>query len=284
MPTKTLAQYRKNVRVKHGTRITVAAKEYVNAHTAIAHLCECGNRWDTPPNRVLSSTTHGCPACRHARSAQARTLTDQEIRKRMHAVHGNAIKLVGQYRGMMVKHRFKCYKCLGTWKAALNNVLHKASSCPSCAGEVKKRNGYKTARIKEYTRNGVTLRLQGYEPLALDWIFQRFPKLRMKDLVVDTSGDVPVVRYATGRRHRNYYPDIFIPSQNRIVEVKSTYTLGLLTGRAWKRNQSKAKACLDAGYKFTMLVMQPDGSRLLLPKEWHCMTRARVQELLSRHT
>jgi hypothetical protein len=70
---------------------------------------------------------------------------------------------------------------------------------------------------------------------------------------------------------------MFIPKRNLIVEVKSIYTLGLATGRNWRKNQAKAKAALDAGYKFAVLVMSASGKRVLkLPKDWHSRTRQSV--------
>jgi hypothetical protein len=100
--------------------------------------------------------------------------------------------------------------------------------------------------------------------------------VKPKDIVVDSTGRVPVIDYRVGRRNRRYYPDIYLPKAKRIVEVKSGYTLGLDTGRGWKKNQEKAKAVIAEGYKFTLLVMNEKGQCLMMPKKWFDMTRKEV--------
>jgi hypothetical protein len=147
-------------------------------------------------------------------------------------------------------------------------------ACPSCA--VVKRSKKNRYAYKEYERGGKIFKVQGYEPLALDWIFKKHKGLKVKDIEVESSGKVPVIDYKVGRRNHRYFPDMFIPSQNLIVEVKSTHTLGVINGRHWKRNQEKAKACISQGYKFNLLLMGPKGKRLWLPKDWYSLSRKDV--------
>jgi hypothetical protein len=123
---------------------------------------------------------------------------------------------------------------------------------------------------------GRTFRVQGYEPQALEWIL-RNTTVKASDIRVDTSGEVPTILYKLGRRTRSYFPDIFIPKRNTIVEVKSTYTLGLASGNGWRKNQAKAKAVLTAGYKFVMLVMDAKGGRMFrMPTDWYSRSRQSV--------
>jgi hypothetical protein len=58
--------------------------------------------------------------------------------------------------------------------------------------------------------------------------------------------EMPVFMYEyNGKQHR-YYPDIYIPSQKRIVEVKSTYTYT----RQMEQNECKKKHVIQDGYAF----------------------------------
>lgn len=129
--------------------------------------------------------------------------------------------------------------------------------------------------MKEVTLQGITVQVQGYEPQALQWLLE-YRNVKMKDVAVDSSGNVPVIPYRIGRRNHHYYPDIYIPKFKRIVEVKSSYTLGMLTGRQWKKNQAKAKACIESGYKFTLMVMGGDGQRWWIPHNWYDLDRKQV--------
>lgn len=62
----------------------------------------------------------------------------------------------------------------------------------------------------------------GYENRALDELFKT---LGIGKIYAGEDKEIPVFRYTDfeNKDHR-YYPDIYIPSQNKIIEVKSNYT------------------------------------------------------------
>lgn len=73
--------------------------------------------------------------------------------------------------------------------------------------------------------SGRTIKCQGYEPFAFDLLLQTHEE---SDILTDNeiAGDktIPEFWYINnGSRHR-YYPDIFINSEQKIIEVKSEYT------------------------------------------------------------
>ena len=47
-------------------------------------------------------------------------------------------------------------------------------------------------------------------------------------------------------KRRRYYPDIFIPAENKLIDVKSDYTMSVDV----EVNNLKAKACIDQGFIF----------------------------------
>jgi len=57
--------------------------------------------------------------------------------------------------------------------------------------------------------------------------------------------------YTFEGKHRRYYPDIFIPSENLIIEVKSLYT----ATQDVDRNNAKWEATKSAGYVFELLIL-----------------------------
>lgn len=70
--------------------------------------------------------------------------------------------------------------------------------------------------------DGKTFMVLGYEDKALDELF------REEEIDVIYAGEderIPIFSYIdkAGKEHK-YYPDIYIPDQNRIIEVKSIYT------------------------------------------------------------
>lgn len=227
--------------------------------------------------QVLKS---GCPACKKKATGQARTLDRSVWEQRILDKHENNVRLLGQYLGVgnNRKYRFKCYTCFNSWKAQLPSVAITGTGCPHCANQKKSKAGF---RVKEYERDGVVFRVQGWEYQAIAWLLDKKKNLKAADILTESSSRIPVIRYKFGRRRRNYYPDLFIPKSNHLIEVKSSYTLGLTsTSRSsrkmWRQNQAKAKAALEAGYKFVMMVMNKNGSRYRLPHDWYNMTAEAV--------
>lgn len=68
------------------------------------------------------------------------------------------------------------------------------------------------------------------------------------DIIVGEG--VPVIDYIFEEKQRKYFPDIFIPRDNYIVEIKSEWTFN----RNKAKNLIKRQACLDEGYKFDFMI------------------------------
>ena len=96
---------------------------------------------------------------------------------------------------------------------------------------------------KEYTLpSGKTIIYQGYENIAYDKLLETIGE---DDFTNDVK-KMPKVMYTQNEKVRRYYPDIYIPSQNRIIEVKSAYTFN----RCLEQNRCKMKQCIEDGIKF----------------------------------
>jgi hypothetical protein len=76
--------------------------------------------------------------------------------------------------------------------------------------------------LKEYTLpSGNIIKIQGYEHFALNELLKNFNE---NDIITGCK-NVPTIWYndESGKKHRHFV-DIFIPSQNKCIEVKSTWT------------------------------------------------------------
>jgi hypothetical protein len=89
--------------------------------------------------------------------------------------------------------------------------------------------------------------VQGYEPLALNQLM--LDGYNENDILTETR-DMPKVWYFEDNKNRRYFPDIFIPKDNLIIEVKSTYTFDMHKNC----NLLKKQACINAGYNFKFMV------------------------------
>ena len=115
-------------------------------------------------------------------------------------------------------------------------------------------------RHKPYTYpSGRETTVQGYEGFCIDDLLNN-EEIEETDICNEISFEndpqkMPEIWYEFDGKTRRYYPDIFIPSQNRIIEVKSQYIFDLHR----EMNLAKAEACLEAGYNYEFRFYDKDG-------------------------
>jgi hypothetical protein len=120
-----------------------------------------------------------------------------------------------------------------------------------------------TVATKDYQwPSGKISKVRGFEDLALDDLLTLFDETE----ILIGFDQVPKITYSYGGKNRKYYPDIFIPSINTIVEVKGTFTYTDSTRHkdGYIKNKLKEKATVAAGYKFMWFVYLDRQSHYLL--------------------
>jgi hypothetical protein len=128
-------------------------------------------------------------------------------------------------------------------------------SNPSQNSEIYEKIVKNQLRTKKYILpSGIIVSIQGYEAFALNNLL----KIYTEDEIIVSKGCMPFIKYFADSKSRRYFPDIYIPKDNLIVEVKSNWTLN--TNRP--RNMAKRQACLDAGYNFKFMIFDKDGNLL----------------------
>lgn len=107
---------------------------------------------------------------------------------------------------------------------------------------------------KDYTLpSGTVIKLQGYENYAMD--------ILLKDYAYDEENvktareDIPVITYQYKGKICKFYPDIYLPLKNKIIEVKSTYTHLAFE----EKNKRKLEAAAKQGYKIEYWVFNRQG-------------------------
>lgn len=246
---------------------------------------------------IVYWTKYNCWCTRSAAISKSSLATDKFIRlaKKRHPT----AKVLGEFKGFNAKIKVKCLTCDVVWEPWAGNFA-KGHGCRACAtlkrGEecFEKHGVYSyggtpkavaarkktmlarygrehalqnkaifdamliaSSKLKAYTLGKRKVHVQGYEPQGLDFILSK--GIQPKDLECGVRNPkIPSVSYTYKGKARVYHPDIFLPKQNRLFEVKSdhTYVADL------KRNVAKQRACLEAGYKFTFLVMSKSGERI----------------------
>jgi hypothetical protein len=103
--------------------------------------------------------------------------------------------------------------------------------------------------------SGTIVDVQGYEPFALHYLLNN--GYVESDIIVNNKD---IEKYAgkiyynnSGKRSR-YYPDIYIKSEKRIIEVKSEYT--------YRKNESinilKKNACIEKDLRFDFIIIDQE--------------------------
>jgi transposase-like protein len=103
-------------------------------------------------------------------------------------------------------------------------------------------------KFKNAIVEGVRIIYQGYE---LRGIYRLLSEgYSIHDIKIGRN-QVPSFRYFYDSKRRVYYPDIYIPKDNRIVEVKSKWTY-----ENWlEQNLAKKQSVIDGGYSFDFYIM-----------------------------
>jgi len=110
---------------------------------------------------------------------------------------------------------------------------------------------------KEYVMPSGDIRIvQGFEPNALDILIKIYNEEQIKTGVTNN----PIIHYKSedGKDHK-YYPDIWIPHENKLIEAKSTWTYSCKTDNI----QIKAEATKAAGFNYEIWIFDGKGHRVV---------------------
>jgi hypothetical protein len=90
--------------------------------------------------------------------------------------------------------------------------------------------------------SGLEITYQGYENVAIIKLLENYSE----EQIILGRDLIPTIKYKFENKSRVYHPDIYIPYENKIIEVKSVWTYE----KELAKNLAKRQACLDQGYQF----------------------------------
>lgn len=104
-------------------------------------------------------------------------------------------------------------------------------------------------------------KIQGYEGFALNDLLDEGYK---EDDIIVSNKEIEsytgTIWYLDSeRKKRKYYPDIYLITENKIIEVKSEYTYK----SAYSINIRKKQACINLGISFEFWVYDSKGEKTL---------------------
>jgi hypothetical protein len=125
--------------------------------------------------------------------------------------------------------------------------LDKYGGHPNQNKEVQIKSEANSFAYKDYVMpSGNTVKYQGYENMALDELV----KLYSEDDISIGRSNIPSITYYIGEKKHVYFPDFYIKRENKIIEVKSEWTIQLRRGNI----EEKAEATVKAGYKYEIWI------------------------------
>ena len=127
---------------------------------------------------------------------------------------------------------------------------------------VKEKAAYKNSTGKDYIMpSGKVVGIRGYENLVLDRLLETHGE---DELVIDDRKSdyaLPSFEYVNYNQHTSkYYPDIYIPGENKIIEVKSRWWWDANGNPNYKgrieNNRRKWQAVVNEGYDYEVWVFE----------------------------
>lgn len=228
-----------------GARVLERYPRY-NQRLRVKFLCECGLETS---KRFEMLQIHRLPYCEEC------SLKKKEERKQKSNLEKYGVTNTGSLESVKKKiqesfkdkfggHPKQTQEVQDKWKAT---CVEKYGGHPNQNKEVQVKSEATSFAFKDYMMpSGTVVKYQGYENLALDELVQLYEE---EDICVGRS-HVPSVNYYVGDKKHVYFPDFFIPSENKIIEVKSQWTIQLRRGNI----EEKATATVKAGYKYEIWV------------------------------
>lgn len=91
--------------------------------------------------------------------------------------------------------------------------------------DVRKKSAIANSIGREFALpSGKIIRVRGHEDIAITKLLEQYTE---ENLIVDdtlAAYNLPVFTYSDNRKHKlRYYPDIYIPKENKIIEVKARW-------------------------------------------------------------
>lgn len=146
--------------------------------------------------------------------------------------------------------------------------------------ELHEKSQLARSKVREIRLQGKTFRLRGYEPQVVEHLVSKVGVSAKRVLTTAAEG-VPAVQYVYKGSKHYYHPDLMIKTKKGgvLIEVKSTYTLGIKKGQprtTFARVKAKIRACLDQGWDIRLAVVDRKGT-VVLVRDLHTKTRRQVR-------
>lgn len=158
-------------------------------------------------------------------------------------------------------------------KTRATNIARRGVPYPLQDLEVLQKVFKSQHRIKDMVYAGKRFRFQGWEDAVIRKLVDRYGK---PDVITQFDGKYPSGVF----KDSGTFPDLWIPSKEMFVEVKSRWTL-LGKSEVLRLNRKKAAALEASGHLCRwVVVLDKTKDCIVLPKGWHTMPISKLNKLV----
>lgn len=261
--------------------------EYINNKTPVLFKCRCDNKIRKRIDNIFNNPHQTfCKYC----GLMNGDIKDPRHRKGTKFSFNYTNKLFeGKGLNLLTKRitgpsqlvDVKC-KCGKIFKAQISNILsngkytqHQCKECKNkqrektfkdlyggigfASAELNDKSTIKGYKFKNYTwKDGsITTHLQGYEPFALEYLESIG---YVSEDIINKKCEVPRIKYIHEGKIKYYFPDFYVPNENKVIEVKSLWTEKLHKDKC----ELKKLATIKDGFKYLYIMFNGDLRR----EEW----------------
>ena len=227
----------------------------ITTRTIIYFRCKCGNEHKKDMKNIASYCGLYCKKCSIKISLKTRDKNNlekygvknpsklEEVKKKIRKTN---IKKYGTEYGFQSKIIKEKIKKTNLEKYGVENQSQRIEI-------QKKQKSSCYHNLKKYTFNtGEIVNVRGYEPKAL----------KLLELQGYTYNDIEIetlqIKYKYNDKNYYHYPDIYIPNENRIIEVKSDWTFKK------ENNIQKKISSIEQGYLYEFWIFDSKGKLTIL--------------------
>jgi hypothetical protein len=249
MTTKRVSPYTYellNTILEEGGAKLAGTYEKFNQRMHIDFICKCGTAGN---KRFEMLNLHRMPYCNKCSLEEN---LKRAIKSSLEKYNVTNVMYLKEYKDKVNEMWIKNYgghpkrnkEVQEKWK---ETCFQKYGGHPNQNIEVQAKSEATAYCYKDYMMpSGKVVKYQGYENLALDDLINIYDE---DDIILGRSC-IPTIDYIIDNVKHVYFPDIFIKSENKIIEVKSEWTIKLKRGNV----EEKALATINAGYKYEIWV------------------------------
>jgi hypothetical protein len=243
--------------LKEGGATVIETYEIYNQRLRVKFVCSCGVETSKRFEMLNVHRLPYCEGCSLRKKEQRKQETNlnkygctntgsvQEVKDKIKESYKE--KFGGhpkQTKEVQDKWKSTCMKLYGGHPNQNKEVQGRSPSREQSSQAKSEATSYK---FRDYMMpSGEIVKVQGYEDLALDELVQKYEE---EDILVGRS-NIPTIEYHINDVKHVYFPDFLIKSENKIIEVKSEWTIQLRRGNV----QEKALATIKAGYKYEIWI------------------------------